>query len=316
MNCFSYASSNHRMYLGFLDGGDRTMMLNSSDPSNYTSSDNGSTTPDLFITTAGNISPSSCNSSINFLPPTSATLLVTNLPTLLFSDRSDLDPLLRPFGSIQTMQILNSETHSTIISVIVEYRTFTDAREAKAHLCGQIYAGFSLEVDHVHAGFPVEQSQIGSWRSASGRTSLPYSGHRKRTSPLNPFAAPFVAESQNNLSIPTFNPCLNFKPDFSYIPASELKQYHDMLPTDANAHAQSHYQDQQQYRAQYPALAIPTQAISYRGASHFKKPNGSLYPTFTSNSVSSVCAQFSRLCFLFQLINRHTALQVERPVPP
>lgn len=271
------------------------MVLDSRGPSSFTSSGNGSTTPDSLTTTPGN-SSGLCTSSINFLSPTSAKLLVTNLPTLLFSDRSDLNPLLRPFGSIQTMRILNSDADNDVISVVVEYKTFPEAQEAKAHLHGQIYAGFNLKVDHVHSGIPLEEPQVGWWRSPCGKASLSGSGQRKRSLPLNPFAAPFVAESQNYLSSPIFNPSSNFNPGYSY-PASERKPYRDVLSNEfvANVHFQNQdcYQNLQQ-RTQIPASAIPLQPFPCHNASYFKKPpKDSLYPAFMPISASSVCAYFS-----------------------
>ncbi|KIM91625.1 hypothetical protein PILCRDRAFT_134882 [Piloderma croceum F 1598] len=248
---------------GFLDGGDRAVVLDSREPSNFTSSDSGTTTPDSLTTTSGN-SSSLCTSSINFLPPTSAKLLVTNLSTLLFSDHSDLNPLLCPFGSIHTMRILNSDADNAVISVVVEYRTFPEAQEAKAHLHGQIYAGFSLKVDHIHSGIPLEDSQVGWWRAPCGKASLSSSGHRKRSSPLNPFAAPFVAESQNNLSLSVFNPSSNFNPDYSY-PASERKP---LLSKTATANSNPCFRDTSS------ALLLP-QCFLFQNAS--QKPSFHAY---------------------------------------
>jgi hypothetical protein len=193
------------------------------------------------------------------------------------------------------MRILNSDADSAVISVVVEYRSSPEAQEAKTHLHGQIYAGFSLEVDHVHSGIPLEDSQLGWWRSPCGRTSLSSSGHRKRSSPLNPFAAPFVAESQIDLSLPIFNPRSNFNLGYSY-PASERKPYCDVLSNEfvANVHPQNQgrYQNQQQ-RTQILPYAIPLQNFSCYNTSYFKtSPKDNLYPGFMPISASSVCAYF------------------------
>ena len=101
--------SAHRIYSGFLDGGDGTMMLASGADSSYlASSDSDSGSADSFLATT--TSSDSATSSINFKPLATVTLLVTNRPVALFS------------------------------------------KPANVFLQGQVYAGFSLELEYIQAG--------------------------------------------------------------------------------------------------------------------------------------------------------------------
>ncbi|EPS94069.1 hypothetical protein FOMPIDRAFT_1134998 [Fomitopsis schrenkii] len=167
---------------GFLDGGDRTTVLNQSPPS----------TPSPYDFHTSRSSPSSAQCSlrstpvpeqqgpINVLSVQPASLLVTNLPAVLFSQLTDLYPLFCPFGEIKNMQILDSSVAALDrgdISVQVEYATFAQAHDAYAALQGQMYSTKPVEVEFL--------------RKPDGDVPS-HAGNDLKTG-LNPHAAPFVA---------------------------------------------------------------------------------------------------------------------------
>lgn len=121
-------------------------------------------------------------------------LLVKNLPKLLFSSVSDLDPLLRPFGSVSTVD-LKTDPAGNSSTAVVKFDSFEGAQEAKARLDGQVYAGFTLKLEHMPSAMPspaVQQSpSIPPWALPS-RNSTPLANHRSKN--LNPLAAPFIHE--------------------------------------------------------------------------------------------------------------------------
>jgi hypothetical protein len=96
------------------------------------------------------------------LIPTS-TILVTNLPSALFSEILDLHPLLCPFGGIKTLKILDSSLGDLCLgktSVLVEYATVSGAKEAKEALHGQFYACYPVCVLYIQVSLP-DQSMLG-----------------------------------------------------------------------------------------------------------------------------------------------------------
>lgn len=132
--------------LGFLDGGDRHGVLDS--PSSILPPFDDS---HLYLSSIRATSPTGsqgtalCATSYIFDVPT---ILVTNLSTLIFSEHSDLHPLLYPFGNVKKFIIRPStpqETFESTMSVLVEYTTANSAKEAEVFLRGQSYAGHSIE---------------------------------------------------------------------------------------------------------------------------------------------------------------------------
>ncbi|PPQ80559.1 hypothetical protein CVT25_001593 [Psilocybe cyanescens] len=135
---------------GFLDGGDRAMLLDSrshlSSPSpklhergslsSSDSSDSPIESPDAGPTPVTTVS----------MPTTS--LLVSNLPTLLFSQAQDLNPLFVPFGHIEKLEIVHVSPVGTL-SVLVQYSRASVAQEAKESLTGQLYGNHRIEVRYV-----------------------------------------------------------------------------------------------------------------------------------------------------------------------
>ncbi|KAF5310792.1 hypothetical protein D9619_008068 [Psilocybe cf. subviscida] len=136
---------------GFLDGGDRAMLLDSrsrmpsptpaplerqrlatSDSSD--SSDSRDANPASLATT--------------FVPTMS--LLVTNLPTMLFSQVQDLHPLFLPFGQIEKLEIVQVSAVGTM-SVFVQYASVAIAQEAKECLGGQVYGNCQIDARFVRS---------------------------------------------------------------------------------------------------------------------------------------------------------------------
>jgi hypothetical protein len=82
----------------------------------------------------------------SFVPSTS--LLVTNLPTMLFSQVQDLHPLFLPFGHIEKLEIVQVSALGTM-SVLVQYASVLIAQEAKECLGGQVYGTYQIDARYV-----------------------------------------------------------------------------------------------------------------------------------------------------------------------
>jgi hypothetical protein len=80
-------------------------------------------------------------------------LLVTNLPTLLFSQAQDLHPLFFPFGHIEKLEIVQVSPLGTM-SVVVQYSQASIAQEAKESLSGQRYGSYQVEARYVKPAVP------------------------------------------------------------------------------------------------------------------------------------------------------------------
>jgi hypothetical protein len=118
------------------------------------------------------------------LRPVSA-LLVTNLPSVLFSQVSDLHPLLCPFGEIVDLKIVSEDAQAGTITVFVEYQTSSQAEEARATLRAQRYTSEPVNAEYVQ---PNPQAAVNSELDL-----WPPSGFSAGKG-LNPLAAPFFAE--------------------------------------------------------------------------------------------------------------------------
>jgi hypothetical protein len=90
-------------------------------------------------------------------PTPTPTLLVSNLPALLFSQLHDLHPLFVPFGQIKDLQVVRKSPIGSI-SVIVDYGTALAAKEAKEALTGQCYANFQVETCYLRSESSVSYS--------------------------------------------------------------------------------------------------------------------------------------------------------------
>ncbi|KAI0049217.1 hypothetical protein FA95DRAFT_1557164 [Auriscalpium vulgare] len=176
---------------GFLDGGDRTVGLETHSESPPGTSLEIAASESLPIV---NISPIDAS---NTFPATScASVVVSNLPTLLFSQSSDLEPLFFPFGNIKKLDRMPpspSDLVSGSFSVVVTYSTAASAQDAKDTLQGQVYGNQALMVDFVspfRAGYRGSSLSLGTNYSNSSRSSL------------NPHASPFVLDYACPLSAP------------------------------------------------------------------------------------------------------------------
>ena len=132
--------------VGFLDGGDRSTALPLSImPAPPTDKEN------LPENTSTANPPKGHKSFVVSIAVTS-TLLIKNLPLLLFSQFSELEPLLLPFGHVKKLDILEtsgSDATTGFITVAVEYATADSAYEAKMTLDGQIYVNDVLKIEFV-----------------------------------------------------------------------------------------------------------------------------------------------------------------------
>ncbi|CCL98231.1 uncharacterized protein FIBRA_00225 [Fibroporia radiculosa] len=175
---------------GFLDGGDRTTVLASQSPS---------PSPSPFEFRSLTSSPSSGQVPVMPTPQQEAplcdvtapltSLLVTNLPAVLFSQISDLKPLFYPYGDIQKLDILGSggfNLNQDDISVVVEYATVAQARDAQNALHGQLYSNNPVKVEFLK-------------KSKNETPAVPLPSRMETKTGLNPRAAPFVAPTGQSM---------------------------------------------------------------------------------------------------------------------
>lgn len=145
VTCDYYLRSANANAVGFLDGGDRNISLPPPMPPSPVEKENSPENP-----SAENL-PKGAWSFVVSIAVTS-TLLIKDLPLLLFSQPSELEPLLLPFGQIKKLDILEtsgSDTTSGSITVAVEYATTDSAYEAKMTLDGQVYANNILKIGFI-----------------------------------------------------------------------------------------------------------------------------------------------------------------------
>lgn len=120
------------------------------------------------------------------------TLLVTNLPTILFSQRQDLHPLLLPFGAINKLEIVEMSGGGDT-TIMVQYESATIAQEAKEALQGQIYGRHQIEAAYVRsntsAPLNVHNQDCGSSQDVN---TIILNGIKPG---LNAFSAPFPSKS-------------------------------------------------------------------------------------------------------------------------
>jgi hypothetical protein len=197
------------LHPGFLDGGDRTVTLEGQvDPAPPPSADT-STTP--AFQTSGALSNRSKFSPISGARSRHASILVRNIPALLFSQDSDLEPLFCPFGDVKDIRkqgVSSTRSHTDTISVIVTYSSVAGAREAKAGLEGQHYGDGPLVVEYLP---PSDCNTETGWKYGCD--------HISRSS-LNPCASPFVFDTPSAASAPPTCPISGTFPDYFSKPTS------------------------------------------------------------------------------------------------
>ncbi|KAH9899186.1 hypothetical protein C8Q73DRAFT_678867 [Cubamyces lactineus] len=160
---------------GFLDGGDRATVLSTTSPSPSPAPfEMKPASPviapmqmPVIVTPPSEYPPAS-----DFAIP-SCCLSIKNLPTVLFSQLSDLHPLLGPYGDIKKLELLRSAGDRAHVSAVVEYASVTQAVEAMQALNGQVYSNVPLAAEFMPAG----SGSLGD----AGKPGL------------NPRAAPFIA---------------------------------------------------------------------------------------------------------------------------
>lgn len=178
---------------GFLDGGDRTMVLSQTAVASSNAGpafECSSVDPPLVVEPPDLVLPifDSQPQKPALAPCSTSTLLVTNLPTVFFSQPGDLQPLLRPYGDIVNLKIIPDQTSGDqgLTSVLIEYKTVTQAAEARDALSGQYYGRKPIKVEFIHPDqSPPVESDCSCW-------STP---HQDTKSGLNPFATPFFVNN-------------------------------------------------------------------------------------------------------------------------
>ncbi|KAJ6478738.1 hypothetical protein C8R47DRAFT_1074777 [Mycena vitilis] len=144
---------------GFLDGGDRAGIVHPPVASLPPSPVPGSQLPE-----DGRALP-----SLSATP--TSTLLLANLPSLLFGSEDDLRGLVCPFGSVKTLRIVHLPTPTSsasapllssfpvststpapatpITAAIVQYAALAAAQDARRALDGEVYAGCTVRVTYL-----------------------------------------------------------------------------------------------------------------------------------------------------------------------
>ncbi|KAJ6487736.1 hypothetical protein C8R45DRAFT_255460 [Mycena sanguinolenta] len=125
---------------GFLDGGDRAGLVNPMAP--------------VLTPPPSHNSPLPPSDTSSALPSLSAaptnTLLLANLPSLLFKSEDDLKGLVCPFGTVKSLRIVHltvSTPPST--AAIAQYVSLTAAQEAHRALDGESYAGCTVRAAYL-----------------------------------------------------------------------------------------------------------------------------------------------------------------------
>ncbi|KAI8972847.1 hypothetical protein BD414DRAFT_212156 [Trametes punicea] len=163
---------------GFLDGGDRSTVLTNTSPSpspiSFDMKRLSPALPSLQVPVV--VTPPSEYPPAGDFAMSSASLMIKNLPAVLFSQLSDLHPLLGPYGDIKKLELLPSPSGDrNYVSAIVEYASVTQATEAAHALNGQTYSSVPLNVEFLRAS----------------STAV----HDAGKPGLNPRAAPFVVHT-------------------------------------------------------------------------------------------------------------------------
>ncbi|KAI9438559.1 hypothetical protein H4582DRAFT_1949413 [Lactarius indigo] len=178
---------------GFLDGGDRTVTLEGQVDSAPPSADL-SAAPAPVFQPSDILSDHPKVSPLSGARPRHASIIVRNLPALLFAQDSDLEPLFCPFGDVKEIRrqgvSLATWSHTDTISVIVTYSSVAGAREARAVLEGQRYGDIPLIVEYLPSF------------NCNAEAGWKYGCDRIARSSLNPCASPFVSDTPSAASAP------------------------------------------------------------------------------------------------------------------
>lgn len=138
-----------------------------------------------------------------------SSIVVSNLPTLLFSQHSDIEPLFLPFGDVKKIEHLptspgSASAYSGLFSVIVTYASPDSAREARDTLHGQVYGSQALFVEVVSSGASGGQmGRLGIVQPSTASSGLDRHQQKRltnatnRPSAFNPRASPFLFDSNS-----------------------------------------------------------------------------------------------------------------------
>ncbi|KAG1747372.1 hypothetical protein EDB19DRAFT_1686992 [Suillus lakei] len=222
---------------GFLDGADRTMMLASSNPLSLPEMvlDHQPAPPTIS-------SPHYTTNQWNVSLAPSSKLLVSNLPTLLFAQASDLHPLFYPFGPIKEVKLVGSATLGNgTTSALVEYVHVFNAQEAKDALQRQFYGNSRLEVRFIQDNIHRVDSSAATYAQSPVLPETSDAG-------LNPFAAPFVFGSRRFPSLASGLSCVahdTYVNDFYSPPdlSSDTFQVASIAPHPVTCHLRAHVAD-------------------------------------------------------------------------
>lgn len=193
---------------GFLDGGDRAMLLDARSHVHHSGASHHDRrsfpSSDYSDSSSGSNEPDPATLKTTSMPTSS--LLVINLPTLLFSQIQDLHPLFYPFGPIEKLEIVHILPSGTM-SVIVRYTTSTIAQEAKEALHGQRYGINQLEVRFVQTSATVVNCDPSCDFIPSAKDPAAYLHSNPRTHAhflLGPTASSFQHDNQKTCGFSRF----------------------------------------------------------------------------------------------------------------
>ncbi|KAI0032420.1 hypothetical protein K488DRAFT_49999, partial [Vararia minispora EC-137] len=170
----------------FLDGGDRSAALDTPDtdavsPSrslDFSSNQASSTFPACGKPLADVSNKQDFYNLFTRSLQSHTTLLISNLPNLLFSQACDLEPLLYPYGKVEKIE-RRPTGPSGLFSAVVVYESSSDAEEARNALNGQVYGNNALVVEMI--GQPCSMPNLMTRNSSNSSIHS-----------LNPHASPFV----------------------------------------------------------------------------------------------------------------------------
>ena len=182
-----------------------------------------------------------------------ATLLVTNLPIVLFWQAADLEPLFYPFGEVKKIERLpsspsSSASYSPVMSVVVTDASASSAQEAKNILHGQVYADQILCVEFITPSGTSYGHASGSFGTGIG----PAISSGKL---LNPRASPFVCDTASSLSAPPT--CSLVEPRFDYF--GSLKPVSAGMATPQHLHNAT---SPPTFSVPFPAGGLPSRTSS------------------------------------------------------
>jgi hypothetical protein len=170
-----------------------------------------------------------------------STLLISNLPNLLFSQSCDLEPLVYPYGKVQKIE-RRPTGQNGLFSAIVIYESASDAGEARDALNGQVYGNSALVVEMLSQPSPANPLIT----RTSSSSSIPS---------LNPYASPFVYGYSNGMFASAPPTCLVKPSDSDYFGTSKPLTDGFSTPIEYPAPVPAHYRS-------LPTSNVPSRSSS------------------------------------------------------